>query len=320
MGWWQRVLLGLLLLAHWTLTWQMAVLATDYGPNNELRIVMSYGVLLGQSVLASLWLACLRDSRWWRGLCVLLLAAWAWLAMALGITMPESLAIVDVLLMGSPIVMSLLGASGVLSVAWWIFRWEIRSPGDDGSSSRQFSLRRSLAMMAMACIFLAIARNFMPPADQSDGTEFTMLPAALLLFLVGTALTSVVFAVNCCAMLPMIAAIFKIQEHWLPWTLVLLFFGVPGYGLVVAIIEGAIVAWLGGGDSDNIWILMASNMAQLSIIVLTLAFLRMIGFRFERSPRRAKVPPDGGGERLQDAGPGSTMAAASESSPLAIDR
>lgn len=100
----------------------------------------------------------------------------------------------------------------------------------------------------------------------------------------------------------------------------LLFFGVPVYGIIVAVIEGVFVALLPVHDTDIIWMLMVSNMAQLSTIVVTLACLRAIGFRFERSPRRGKMPPGEGGARLQDAGPASTMAAVNETSPLAIDR
>ena len=288
MSWWQRVLLGLMLLAHWVLTWQMVVLSHEFETNEALRTGVSFGVLLGQGVLTSLWLVCLRDSRWWRGLCVLLLAAWAWLAMILEITIPESFIITEMLGRGLMIVLSILASGGVLSVGWWIFRWEIRSPGDDGSSPKQFSLRRSLAMMAIVCIFLAVARNVTPSEDQRVRAEFAMIAAALPMFLLSVAITFAVFAVNGCAMLPMIAAIFRSQENWLPWTLVLLFFGVPVYGLVVAIIEGAIVAWLVGDAPDIVWVLMASNMAQLSIIVTTLAFLRAIGFRFERSPGKRR--------------------------------
>ena len=278
MNWWQRVLLGLLLLAHLALMRRVLALR----PDGELHVGAMVGVLLGQGVLASLWLVCLRDSRWWRGLCVLLLAAWAWLVQIMGetVTISESLPIFQVLWRGLQIVLRVLACGGVLSMAWWIFRWEIRSPGDDGSSPRQFSLRRSLVMMAMACIFLAVARNFMPSADQSDGTVFAMLISALPRFLLGTAM----YAANCCVMLPMIAAMFRCQERWLRWTMLLLFFGVPVYGIIVAVIEGVFLALLPVHDPDSVWILMVTNMAQLFTIVSTLACLRAIGFRLERVP------------------------------------
>lgn len=77
------MLLSLMLLAHWVLTWRLIASTNEFEPGSELLITVMCGVLLGQGVLASLWLVCLRDSPWWRGLCVLLLTR-------LGVVSPDT--------------------------------------------------------------------------------------------------------------------------------------------------------------------------------------------------------------------------------------
>jgi len=322
MTWWQRVLLGLLLLTHWVLVWGLVASLASLGAGSELQACATLGLLLGQGVLASLWLICVRGSRWWRSLCVLLMVAYAWLAITLGLDASERWSLTDLFLVGLAIVVGMLTFSSVLGLACWIGRWEIRSPGDDDrSSNRQISLRRGLAIMAIACVFLAVVRQFMPPMEGSAWADFANLKRELPMLLLGFAIASAVLAVNCCTMLPVIAIMFCLEGPRRQSIIGVIFLGVPVYGAVVSLLESLfLLTWMVGNDPIPASILLAINTVQLFTIVVSLMLLRLIGFRFERAPRRGELPPGEGGERLQDAGAASTMAAANETSPLAIDR
>lgn len=312
MSWWQRIATGLLLLAHLALLGGL-----HYAVPPEYSVVIP-AVFGGQCTLLGLWLVCLQDSRPWRVLNVFLAASCLWLSLVIvdGIRgnhkdplwMHVSLVILGI---ATALPLSLCGA--FLIATWPLSRWQIIPPETRGVGSRQFSIQRIMVGMGVICIFLAVARVALPEVDWRLLTVGNALPSIIT----GIAILQFIPFLT---MLPVIAYVFHAQGKSFPrdWRGVVI--GVLLYGSLVVAVETALVAYVGGEDLSVGTDAIAFNVVQLLTIFGTLGLLRMIGFRFERAPRSTKLPPGEGGERLQDAEAASTMAAAGETSPLAIDR
>lgn len=286
MNWWQRIVVGLLLLAHGALMWLMpAWMFSDSsirGFDEEIAIGIAYGVLVGQWILGSLWLVCLHESRWWRCLSIFLAAGGMWLAMALAFTQvgdasvsrDTSLPIECCFLIAA----SILANSSLLAATWPLSRWKIHLPGSGHQCSEQVSLRRIMLSILAVCFFLAIARRSLATSNEALTFDFVNVEQ----FLVNAVSTAAIHAMNLALMSPMIAVLFKRNRQALDEGLVVV--GVPVYGLAMTMAEVVLLSVFTYDAVGHVWFLLPLNMTQLLTVVGTLLLLRGCGVRLEQAP------------------------------------
>ena len=286
MTWSQRIAVGLLLLAHVALMWWMpAWIASDSsirGFDEDVAIGAAYGVLMGQWILGSLWLVCLHESRWWRGLSVFLAAGAMWLAMVLAFThMGDASLSPDASLPiegGVLIAASILANSSLLAATWPLSRWRISLPGNDRQQVEQVSLRRIMLGILAVCLFLAVARKTLATSNEALTFDFVNVEQHL----VNAVSAAVIHAMNLALMSPMIAVLFKRNRNALDEGLVAVC--VPVYGLAMTMVEVVLLSVVTYDAVGHIWFLLPLNTTQLLTVVGTLIVLRGSGIRLEQAP------------------------------------
>jgi hypothetical protein len=304
---WQRNTLTGVLLVHLVILPALACWASQQPDVAGVSILL--GVSVGQGVLASLWLVCLKASLVRRFVDALTLTSVSWLIAALTLRpyADEHASVVVVGTLGPLLVV--LANSGLLVVMGPLGPWRIVLPQHPGTAPQQFSLLHGLMLITAACIALAAARGMLPhwKADllsSRHGEEGLILPAGWLM---------VFFSINALLLLPSFDSLclYKAKNRVLVNVLLI---GVPIFATVmmcVQVVFAPLEVTLRG--------LWEFNASQLLTIGGTVIAMRATGVRFERSPPLGELPPSEGDLRLRDAMPESTIAAAGETSPKTIE-